>query len=275
MSIKLEKITEASIDKKNEVMRFTGNKYERFWRARGETGYWEVLVRRNLNDNEVEEYLKLLEELQCKKVVDSKSDEIIWSPKPGDGFSVKGGYSWVRRGRPGSPTLARMYKEVRECKIPLKVKAFLWNLFQERILTKSRLARWDPMMDVRCVLCGETEETATHLFILCPLVKQVWRWLAVAGGVGCPSGTLEELWLEGKGLCATGDRSVRAKFTQIFVPAALWSIWLIRNHCVFQGSIPYAENIRESIVRLVTDWGIFCVGAKSACLVNGVFMVHE
>lgn len=171
--------------------------------------------------------------------------------------------------------MARKHKEVWGCKIPLKIKAFMWLVYQEKILTKSYISKWVPDIEKRCVLCGAEDETVTHLFIACPMVKQVWRWMSMAGGLGDSFTNLESLWQSGKSLRNPVDRSARAKVSQILIPAVVWSTWLIRNHVVFRGSIPYAENIWESVIRMVSDWGVFCVGATSVRLIDGVLDVRE
>ncbi|KAK1293015.1 hypothetical protein QJS10_CPB17g00836 [Acorus calamus] len=47
--------------------------------------------------------------------------------------------------------------------------------------------------------------------------------------------TLEELWAAGKHLKHPQDNSVKAKVTQLFVPAVAWALWLARNHFLFRG----------------------------------------
>ncbi|KAK1322198.1 hypothetical protein QJS10_CPA03g01393 [Acorus calamus] len=45
----------------------------------------------------------------------------------------------------------------------LKIKAFTWLLFQEKILTKIARAKWSHQEDTMCSLCGSAEETVEHL----------------------------------------------------------------------------------------------------------------
>ncbi|KAK1258938.1 hypothetical protein QJS04_geneDACA020243 [Acorus gramineus] len=67
------------------------------------------------------------------RVVEDQPDQIIWKPKPVKGFTVKGGYDWVRRHRAVVTSIARKQKEVWRCKISLKVKAFMWLVYQEKV----------------------------------------------------------------------------------------------------------------------------------------------
>ncbi|KAK1258010.1 hypothetical protein QJS04_geneDACA012722 [Acorus gramineus] len=125
-----------------------------------------------------------IEELHGVQVVESRADRIVWKPTPSTGFSVKSSYSWVCRGRIGLPNLAQKHKEVWGCKVPLKVRAFMWTFYQGKVLTKSYLARWAPEVDRRCVLCGLDDETMEHLFLFCPMVREVWGRMLVVGGLG-------------------------------------------------------------------------------------------
>ncbi|KAK1316662.1 Cytosolic Fe-S cluster assembly factor NBP35 [Acorus calamus] len=85
---------------------------DQFWSPRRETGFWEVRLCPNLNDDEVESYLELLELLQGCSVVPSRRDEIIWRPKPIEGFSVRSGYHWLCREIPITLATARKYNEI-------------------------------------------------------------------------------------------------------------------------------------------------------------------
>jgi hypothetical protein len=59
-------------------------------------------------------------------------------------------------------------------KVPLKIRIFMWFLYNKVILTKDNLAkrRWNGCTD--CVFCGQ-RETIDHLFIACHFSRLVWR----------------------------------------------------------------------------------------------------
>ncbi|KAK1313631.1 Mediator of RNA polymerase II transcription subunit 9 [Acorus calamus] len=110
-----------------------------------------------------------------------------------EGFSVRSCYKWLRRGSLVTEATARKHKEIWGCHAPLKVKAFMWIMLLNEALTRDRIARWSPQIDRRCAMCGEADET----------------------------GFTYELWLAGKALRVVGDRRVRAKVTQLYIPATL------------------------------------------------------
>ncbi|KAK1288482.1 hypothetical protein QJS10_CPB19g00881 [Acorus calamus] len=70
-----------------------------FWSSRGLTGYWEVKLRRAVRAEEVDQYLELLEILRQQELSPDRPDVVIWRSAVSKGFSVKSGYSWLRRDR--------------------------------------------------------------------------------------------------------------------------------------------------------------------------------
>ena len=69
---------------------------------------------------------------------------------------------------------------------PYKVVAFSWMLLLDRIQTCSNLAFrhiLDPVESCLCVLCGQGEESTTHLFLHCEVAFLIWRkvlnWLYI------------------------------------------------------------------------------------------------
>ncbi|KAK1310845.1 hypothetical protein QJS10_CPA08g01101 [Acorus calamus] len=166
-------------------------------------------------------------------------------------FSVHSCYEWMRRERPVAVGAAQKWKEIWSFKFPLKVKAFTWLVYLHRILTKEYRAKWVPDLDKTCIMCGSASESIEHLFILCPMARRVWDWLQLATGLDVNFQSLEEMWEAGRRLCTPGDKSVKAKISQSFVPAVVWSIWISRNMALFRACPPYAENIWEEVGHLI------------------------
>ncbi|KAK1322200.1 hypothetical protein QJS10_CPA03g01391 [Acorus calamus] len=102
----------------------------------------------------------------------------------------------------------------------LKIKAFTWLLFQEKILTKIARAKWSHQEDTLCSLCGSAEETVEHLFVTCRLACQVWRLLKEATGFTPKNLSIQGLWEAGRNMENKGDRSVAAKVSQSCLPGS-------------------------------------------------------
>lgn len=65
--------------------------------------------------------------------------------------------------------------------VPLKVKAFGWRCFKNKIPTRDSLMLrgiLDPSSNLSCSFCEEFEETLSHSFLCCSLVVEVWKDMA-------------------------------------------------------------------------------------------------
>jgi hypothetical protein len=64
-------------------------------------------------------------------------------------------------------------EEMWKSKIPLKVRNFVWLVYQGRIQTTDNLI-WKPWKgDKKCKFCEE-EEIVNHLLFLCPIASYMW-----------------------------------------------------------------------------------------------------
>jgi hypothetical protein len=68
-------------------------------------------------------------------------------------------------------------------KVPLKIKAFIWLIVKNRILTKINLAKKGWKGSVLCEFCGGNEDM-NHLFFKCPMDKYNWNVASCALGIG-------------------------------------------------------------------------------------------
>jgi hypothetical protein len=84
--------------------------------------------------------------------------------------------------------------------VSLKIRVFLWEIFQNRIPTAQQLRARDWKGSERCVLCGLNEDI-DHLLFTCPLASFVWALASEAlGWQGFPR-SLEDLmcnWISRK-----------------------------------------------------------------------------
>jgi zinc-binding in reverse transcriptase len=55
--------------------------------------------------------------------------------------------------------------------IPLKIKAFMWSIMHNKILTRDNLSRKGWLDDTTCTMCSE-QELISHLFFTCHIAKQ-------------------------------------------------------------------------------------------------------
>lgn len=64
-------------------------------------------------------------------------------------------------------------KWIWEAKLPLKIKFFLWQLFQNAILTRDNLKKRNWPRSPICSFCNE-HESLKHLFFGCSHAKVIW-----------------------------------------------------------------------------------------------------
>ncbi|KAK1316141.1 hypothetical protein QJS10_CPA05g01005 [Acorus calamus] len=171
-------------------------------------GLWVV---KNLSEEEDDHINELLLEIVEVSIQDDHADVMVWKPQSHSGFSIKSCYAWTRRFQPQILVIASRANEIWGPKIPLKIKAFTWLLFQEKILTKTVQAKCSHQEDIRCSLCGFAEEYVEHLFATCIFACQLWSLMKEATGLSPATLSIQGLWEAGRDLKKKGDRSVVAK----------------------------------------------------------------
>ena len=106
--------------------------------------------------------------------VDS-DDSWRWTHDPVAGYSVSGAYRLLISGLP--PTTHVPATQLWKKDVPLKVSAFAWRLFWNRLSSKKNLFRRGIISSEAwlCVLgCGQ-QKSEFHLFLTCPIFGQLWQ----------------------------------------------------------------------------------------------------
>ena len=84
-------------------------------------------------------------------------------------------------------------KFIWQAKIPLKIKIFMWLIYNNAILTKDNLVKRKWVGDERCSFCCEPE-SISHLLFECAMSKYVWSLVATVVGALCRPISLDQLW---------------------------------------------------------------------------------
>ena len=110
-------------------------------------------------------------------------------------------------------------------KIPPRVHFFLWQLINNKVLTRDNLAKRRKVEDPSCLFCSEPE-SVQHLFFDCVVAAQCWKVISDAIGttVGFDLATIGQYWLSNKRHCVLN----------IVTSAMFWSLWKLRNEILFQ-----------------------------------------
>lgn len=98
----------------------------------------------------------------------SDPDRVVWAMGPKKLFTTKSMYEFLEGNIAGCD-----FKWIWRAKIPSKIQIFLWQLFQDAVLTGDVMSRRNWAGNPRCSFCSE-RETSQYLF-LCPEARVVWR----------------------------------------------------------------------------------------------------
>ena len=136
-----------------------------------------------------------------------------------------------------------LLKYLWKLKIPLKIKIFLWFLCRKELLTKDNLIKRNWTGCKKCVFCHQ-EESVEHLFISCPLARDIWRLVHFTFSIYPPSSVSNMFgsWLN-------GTDKVTKSYIRIGVAAFLWVIWNCRNDVVFNKTqnVHYLQVIHKAL----------------------------
>jgi hypothetical protein len=124
--------------------------------------------RRNLEEEDRLEWEELMECLSGIHL-GSNTDTIKWCLTSNGQFSIASLYLHCAF----SGVVDTRMEEMWTTKIPLKVKNFVWLVYQGRIQTADNLIRKQWKGDKKCKLC-EDEESVNHFLFLYPIASYMW-----------------------------------------------------------------------------------------------------
>ena len=130
---------------------------------------WSVRCRGPFSLAENIQYEALVQLLQ--PISPSRSaDQPIWKLSSNGSFSVYSFYKFLNCGG----LLWPFHEVIWRTTAPEKVKIFLWLALKNRLHTGDVLQKKDWGRGFRCLFCGTSQETISHLLIRCPFAKSLW-----------------------------------------------------------------------------------------------------
>ena len=149
----------------------------------------------------------------------------LWT-SPGK-FNVKASYEFFRP----KATKIQWTKAVWHRSLQPKHSFIIWLSLKERLLTRDKLM--EQIEDTSCVLCGNPEESISHLFFQCAIVRQIWaeikEWLGFSRALTTLKATAKWIIKEGRG---TGVPAVAKK---LGFASTVYCVWKARNAKIFEG----------------------------------------
>ncbi|XP_058733926.1 uncharacterized protein LOC131605606 [Vicia villosa] len=119
-----------------------------------------------------------------------------------------------------------IYSKVWKVEVPLKVKAFAWRCFKNKIPTRNLLLKRGVPLDssnLVCVFCEDSNESSKHLLLECKMAEAVWQNMALWLGMTYekPGEFMESFWFWSS-FCHT-KKVRRGKEGSIWL-AIVWSL---------------------------------------------------
>jgi hypothetical protein len=209
---------------------------------------WVMDFRRSLTVQEYNSWIDLTNSLQRCIPESDAADIVSWALEPKGLFSTKSLYRFLTDWGMPSRVVGLIWK----CKMPLKIKFFLWQMFHNKLQVAGTLVKRGWRGNMSCCLC-DCVETVNHLLFKCHLAKLVWSMLQNIFELDfCPR-SLEDLsiiWLQGKG-------PLPNRLVMFFFAGFTWALWTTRNKMAIEKSFVKAStDVIYVAVSLLQRWSI-------------------
>jgi hypothetical protein len=211
-------------------------------------GDWWIDFKRTLSAQDFGRWNELKGELSRITLDQDNSDVVTWGLERKGFFSTKSLYRFLTDG--GMPS--RMAGYIWKCRIPLKIRFFLWQIFNNKLQCARSLIRRGWKGNETCCL-GDGCESINHIFFHCRIAKMIWGFIReIFDWNCCPSSIRDftESWLQGK-----GPMPIRLILC-VFAGFA-WAIWTNRNKMAIQLKFPKSpSDIMYTAVSFLQKWSI-------------------
>jgi hypothetical protein len=201
--------------------------------------------RRSVNEELYQIWLDVVELVSILRLT-NEEDEMIWLFNTSGVYSSQSLYKVINfRGIKTVHVPALWH-----IKIPPRVHFFLWQLINNKVLTRDNLAKRRKIEDPSCLFCSEAE-TVQHLFFDCVVAAQCWKVISdiVGTTVGGDLVLIGQYWLSNKRNCVLN----------IVTSAVFWSIWKLRNEILFQNiGWRSMDILLYRIAGILQNWEILC-----------------
>jgi ribonuclease HI len=104
----------------------------------------------------------------------NEEDKQFWPGTTSGQFTASSAYYMLTKNTLND--VNKRWKEIWKIESIERIRVFVWLLVHDRLLTKSRLARWQ-LGNPYCHHCHQFEETTTHVMRDCPIAVNIWRHL--------------------------------------------------------------------------------------------------
>lgn len=213
---------------------------------------WNLFFRRDLYEWELVQLEELYRRVQSVAVVHSKDDMLSWKWSGDNRFEVRSLYGqWEQSIMRKDEVLGPIWRKLS----PPKVEIFVWMAVQNRVASKSLLARRNLLREGQstlCAACDILEETLGHILLHCNFAWSVWavimEWWQMQWVCPPSVAILVSVWL------GNNFRNLEKHIWEATLYATLWTLWLTRNDRVFNNKVRSSEEVGDVIKTKVAMW---------------------
>lgn len=200
----------------------------------------------------IAEFLELWGKVEQVALVEEQEDQIIWLHSSNGQYSARSAYTLQFEGL-GRCSIAEVTWKM---KAPPKCRFFIWLLLQDHIWTAARLQLRQWPNEYFCQLCVRNLETASHLFMECPVVRSLWERVALwvrqaslrpSNWVGA---TLPDWFIK----ITTDLPAAKKQGLRSLIMLVMWEVWRERNARVFRKECRSIQRIMEGIYDEAKAW---------------------
>lgn len=184
------------------------------------------------------------------KLQNNDLDEVSWVLERSAKFSTKSLYNCLTHGEVNDKINDLLWK----CKIPLKVKIFLWQAIHNKLQTAVSLSKKGWHGSPLCCVCLKPE-TVNHLLSECVFTQYIWCCIRDAFCLqGFPL-SIQELisqWLPRR-------LGVPKRLVLGFFAGVAWAVWKNRNKMAIEKNFPVSPDaVIHMAINFVQMWAELC-----------------
>ncbi|XP_074298597.1 uncharacterized protein LOC141629507 [Silene latifolia] len=163
-----------------------------------------------------------------------------WVIQPA-GYTPAGCYKWLRDNRPTIP----WHKVIWNVWVVPKHQFLGWLVAQAALNTIDKLVQYGMQVDDKCLLCGQSEESLSHLFFECQYSRRVLMAIQQLRGCQFPKANSIDR-------CATrGGSKIQQGVQAALTLGAIYNVWYQRNKCRVDRVVMRPEHVADEIVQAV------------------------
>lgn len=184
-------------------------------------------------------------------------DKLIFKLAQNGDFSVNKAYKALTAPQvPLDQQTKRVWEVIwKKGQVAPRIRLFFWKLINNALPLSSILAHRMRRGDPTCLICGQHDESVTHMLLTCPFARSCWMSSPV------PLRT-ENLNMPVKELILMLDKLLSDEQWTACTNVA-WAIWRCRNDHAYSGSRPTRGKFISYLAKIQSETGLAATATRS------------